>query len=69
MLLSYGTSFAEATRLAASHVQRILKGSKPAELPVAAVARPELVVNLRTAREIGVTLPATVVSGAAQVIQ
>ena len=69
MLLSYGTSFAEATRLAASHVQRILMGSKPADLPVAVAARPELIVNLRTARELGVTLPAAVVSGAAQVIQ
>ena len=69
MLLSYGTSFLEATRRAASLTDRLLKGAKPADVPVESVARHELIVNLKTAREIGVTLPAAVVGAAAQVIQ
>jgi putative ABC transport system substrate-binding protein len=69
MLLSYGTSFNEATRRAASLTDRLLKGAKPADVPVETVARHELIVNQKTAREIGVALPAAVVGAAAQVIQ
>ena len=68
MLLSYGTSFLDATRRAAALTDRLLKGAKPADVPVETVARHELIVNQKTAREIGVTLPAAVVGAAAQVV-
>jgi putative ABC transport system substrate-binding protein len=69
MLFSYGTSFGEATRRAASHVDRILKGANPGELPVETVTRHELVVNMKTAQAIGVNVPEAVVSSAGQVMR
>jgi putative ABC transport system substrate-binding protein len=68
-LISFGTGFSEATRRTATFVDRILKGAKPGELPIETVRNHELVVNLKTARELGVTLPATFVSRATQIIQ
>ena len=68
-LLSYGTSQVEAIRRMAAFVDKILKGAKPGELPVETVTRYELTVNLKTAREIGVTIPPEVVKRADRVIQ
>jgi putative ABC transport system substrate-binding protein len=68
-LICYGTSQVEAIRRMAAYVDKILKGAKPAELPVEAVTRYELFVNLKTAKEIGVTIPPEVLKRANQVIQ
>jgi ABC-type uncharacterized transport system substrate-binding protein len=68
-LISYGTSQVEAIHRMAAYVDKILKGAKPGELPVERVTRYELIVNLKTAREIGVTIPPEVVKRADRVIQ
>ena len=68
-LIGYGTSTAEASRRMAAYVDRILKGAKPADLPIEAVVHPELIVNLRTAQEIGVTIPPGVLKRADRVVQ
>jgi putative ABC transport system substrate-binding protein len=68
-LIAYGTSLAERYRRMAAYVDMILKGAKPGELPVEAVNRYELVVNLKTARMLGITIPATVLQRADRVIQ
>jgi putative tryptophan/tyrosine transport system substrate-binding protein len=67
-LLAYGTSLAAAARRMAGLADQVLKGAKPGELPIERVARPELVVNLKVAREIGITVPAEVLARADQVI-
>ena len=67
-LMSFGTGFSEATRAAAAQVDKILKGAKAGDLPVDTVKRHELVLNLKTAREIGLTLPPAVLRSATQVI-
>ncbi|MBR0655487.1 ABC transporter substrate-binding protein [Plastoroseomonas arctica] len=56
-LLAHGTSFATAVRRMSEMIDRVLKGERPGEIPVARVFEPELVVNLAVAREIGVTIP------------
>ena len=61
-MLAYGTSLAAAARRMAGMVDRILKGTRPGDLPVECVARPELVVNLKVAREIAVTVPPEVLA-------
>ena len=68
-LISFGTGFSEATRRTATFVDKILKGAKPGELPIETVRKDELVINLKTARELGVTVPSTLVSRATEVIQ
>ena len=69
-LIDYGTSQAEAIQRMAAYVDRILNGAKPAALPVETVTRYELIVNLKTARDIGVTtIPLGVLKRADHVIQ
>ena len=68
-LATYGASFLHSYRYAANYVDRIFKGTKPSELPVEQIAKFELVVNLRTAREIGVKIPQSVLLRADRVIE
>ena len=68
-LMSYGVSLSEVWRRAASYVDKILKGAKPADLPVEQPARIELVINLKTAKALGLTLPPLFLSQADEVVQ
>jgi putative ABC transport system substrate-binding protein len=68
-LMSYGPIFSDIFRRAAVYVDRILKGAKPADLPVEQPSRFELVVNLKTAKQIGVRIPPEVLMGADKVIR
>ncbi len=69
VLVTYGPTYPEAYRGAATYVDRILKGARPAELPVEQTTKFELVVNARTARTLGVAIPPSVVARADHVIQ
>jgi putative ABC transport system substrate-binding protein len=68
-LLSYGPSFADIFRRAAGYVDRILKGDKPAELPVQVPAKFDLLINLKTAKALGLTVPAALLVLADEVIE
>jgi putative ABC transport system substrate-binding protein len=67
-LMSYGSDVAEAYRVARLYVGRILKGGKPGDLPVQAVTKVYLIINLKTAKALGITLPVSLISRAEEVM-
>jgi ABC-type uncharacterized transport system substrate-binding protein len=67
--MSYAPSYVEMYRRAATYVDKILKGIKPADLPVEAPKQIEFVVNLKTAKQIGLTIPPNVLARADRVIR
>jgi putative ABC transport system substrate-binding protein len=68
-LVAYGVNFADMFRHSATHVDKILKGAKPADLPVERWAKFEIIVNLKTAKALGLTIPPSIVLRAYEVIE
>ena len=68
-LLSYGADFREAYRLAGNYTGRVLKGDKPADLPIQLTTKVELYINLKTAKTLGVNVPNALTGRADKVIE